>query len=78
MLISTAGTADPCWKPSQSSPKEDAMAAKLELELGLTSRKRILNSLGWSETEVSAEIAADPLHPYSNGSAPRSPQESSK
>jgi lambda family phage portal protein len=40
-------------------PQKDAEAAKLSLANGLTSRRRVVASLGWDVEQLDAEIAAD-------------------
>jgi lambda family phage portal protein len=40
-------------------PQKDAEAAKLALAAGLTSRRRVVASLGWDVEQLDAEIAAD-------------------
>jgi lambda family phage portal protein len=40
-------------------PQKDAEAAKLSLAAGLTSRRRVVASLGWDVEQLDAEIAAD-------------------
>lgn len=47
--------------PAQAwvDPQKDAEAAKLALAAGLTSRRRVVASLGWDVEQLDAEIAAD-------------------
>ena len=40
-------------------PQKDAEAARIAIESGLTSRRRIVASQGWDIEQLDAEIAAD-------------------
>jgi capsid protein len=49
--------------PAWVDPKNDAEAATLMLEQRLTSRRRVIASLGWNIRDIDREIAADPNGP---------------
>lgn len=46
-------------RPMQVDPQKDLAAVKEALALGLTSRTRAVNELGWNADDLDAEIAAD-------------------
>ena len=46
-------------RPMQVDPQKDMAAAREALEMGLTSRKQAVASLGWNVSELDREIAAD-------------------
>lgn len=46
-------------RPMQVDPEKDVAALKGQLELGLTSRRQAVASLGWNVAKLDAEIAAD-------------------
>lgn len=46
-------------RPMQVDPAKDVAALKGQLELGLTSRRQAVASLGWNVAKLDEEIAAD-------------------
>ncbi len=46
-------------RPMQVDPLKDAAAVKAQLEMGLTSRRQAVASLGWNVATLDQEIAAD-------------------
>jgi capsid protein len=46
-------------RPMQVDPQKDAEAVRALLEMGLTSRRQAVASLGWNVSDLDAEIAAD-------------------
>jgi lambda family phage portal protein len=46
-------------RPMQVDPLKDAAAVKAQMEMGLTSRRQAVASLGWNVAELDAEISAD-------------------
>lgn len=46
-------------RPMQVDPLKDAAAMKAQLEMGLTSRRQAVASLGWNIADLDSEIAAD-------------------
>lgn len=50
-------------------PEAEAAAAEKELDLGITSRRRVVESRGYSLEEIDAEIAADTFRPQESGAS---------
>ncbi len=62
-------------RPMQVDPQKDLAAVKEALALGLTSRTRAVNELGWNADDLDAEIAADRAREADLGLAFGSPNE---